>query len=456
MLVDRKKRPQSSGEIKFNLPEIQSNTLSNHLKFYFAEKKDLPVIRINFITSSGSRYDPENSKGLSNLLSMCIDEGAGKFNALRLADEFEILGAQFYVVADSDLIVISLQVLIENFIPAVKLFRSVITEPHLNEEDFNREKRKVLVRINQLKMEPDYVADISFEYFLLGKDCAYAYPVIGKENDIRSIHNQAIRNFYSQKFTPLNSALIIVGNINTDSLYKTLDDEFYGWTNIHQESRQDLLLKKPQKKIYLINKPGSVQTEIRTGHLTTKRDLKDYFQKKILNLILGGQFSSRLNINLREKHGYTYGVHSGFNYFKDAGYFSVSTSVDTDNTLNALKEIYSELKKIKNGITKEELDFAKSSLVKRFPSNFETYRQIASNIGTKILHNLPDNYFETYIQKINSLSSYDINSVSQTAFLPDDLTTVLVGDSKKILTQLNKEDFGEIESLEIDELFIRS
>ena len=456
MLVDRKKRPESFGEISFSVPDIKTNKLNNELKVYFSEKKELPIIRINFLANCGSRFDPKNSRGLSNLLSMCIDEGAGKFNSLQLADEIELLGAQFSVGADSDLIVISLQVLTENFVPALKLFKSVITEPHLNEEDFNREKRKILVRLNQLKMEPDYVADISFEYFLLGNDCAYAFPVIGKEKDIQSIQHQLVRDFYSQKFTPLNSSFIIVGNIKPDSLYKTLNEEFSNWRNTQPDSRQDLLVKKTQKKIYLVNKPDSVQTEIRIGHLTTKRNQNDFFQKQILDLILGGQFSSRLNLNLREKHGYTYGVHSGFYYFKEAGYFSVSTSVDTENTTNALKEILSELKKIKGGITKEELDFAKSSLVKRFPANFETYRQIASNIGSKLLHNLPDDYFETYIQKINSLNSDGVNSIAQSAFNPDELITVLVGDKGKILNQLSKEDFGEVKSLEFDELFNHS
>jgi len=456
MLVDRKKRPESFGEIRFTVPEIQTTTLNNKLKIFFGEKKDLPIIRINFVVNSGSCFDPKNSKGLSNLLSMCIDEGAGKFNSLQLADEFEMLGAQFSAGADSDLIVISLQVLTENFVPALKIFKSVVIDPHLNEEDFNREKRKVLVRLNQLKMEPDYVADISFEYLLFGQDCPYAFPVIGKEKDIQSIQHQFVRDFYYQKFTPLNSALIIVGNIGFDSLYKTLNEEFSSWINVQPDSQQDLLVKKSQKKIYLVNKPDSVQTEIRTGHLTTKRDQNDFFQKQILNLILGGQFSSRLNLNLREKHGYTYGVHSSFNYFKDAGYYSVSTSVDTENTTNALKEVFSELKKIKDGITKEELDFAKSSLVKRFPSNFETYRQIASNIGSKVFHNLPDDYFETYIQKINSLSSDDVNSISQTAFRQDELTTILVGDTDKILDQLRKEDFDEVETLEYEKLFNHS
>ncbi|MCW8960682.1 MAG: insulinase family protein, partial [Ignavibacteriaceae bacterium] len=179
MQVDRTKKPLTDGEIKFNIPSVKISHLKNGLKIFFSEKNDLPIIRMNILVNSGSRFDPVKYKGLSNLLTMCIDEGAGNFNALQLADEFEMLGAQFSVASDSDISFVSLQVLSENFLPALKLFKSVITEPHLNVNDYQREKRKVIVRLNQVKIEPDYIADISFEHFLFGKECPYSYPVLG-------------------------------------------------------------------------------------------------------------------------------------------------------------------------------------------------------------------------------------------------------------------------------------
>jgi zinc protease len=172
-----------------------------------------------------------------------------------------------------------------------------------------------------------------------------------------------------------------------------------------------------------------------------------------VNLVLGGQFSSRLNLNLREKHGYTYGVHSRFSYLKEAGYFGVSTSVGIENTIKALKEIISEIRNIKEGLTTEEIKFAKSSLTRRFPSNFETYRQISSNISSKVIHNLPDDYFETYIQKINSVSLEEVNEIANNSIYPEDLITVLVGDSKKIFEQVNGEELGETILLEFEDVF---
>lgn len=453
MQTDRKKRPASSGEINFTLPFVQTYELSNGLKIYFSEKNDLPLIRINFLVNNGSRFDPDNLKGLTNLLAMCIDEGAGNLDALLLADEFEMLGAQFSVSSDPDLSVLSLQVLRENFVPALKLLGSVITEPHLRENDFNREKRKVLARLEQVKAEPDYIAEISFEYFLFGNDSPYAFPVLGIETTVQNIQIESIRDLYQKKFSPFNSYVVVVGNIDLKSLQTELNDVFGKWNGKTTIEEPLVNLKKSQRKFFIINKKDAVQTEIRTGHLSSKRSEKDFFQKQILNLVLGGQFSSRLNLNLREKNGYTYGVHSRFNYFKEAGYFAVSTSVDVENTTNALREIYSEINKIKEGIIEDELLFSKSSLTKRFPANFETYRQIASNISSQIINNLPDDYFETYIERVNSVSLDDVNKTTTDSIHPAELITVLVGDSNKILGQINKDEFGETVVLDFEDVF---
>jgi len=453
MLIDRKNRPASSGEISFTIPSIQNYEMKNGLKIYFSQKSELPLIRINFLVNNGSRLDPVNQKGLSNLLTMCIDEGAGKYDALQLADEFEMLGAQFAVSTDPDVTLFSLQVLSENFVPTLKLLVSVITEPHLSENDFNREKRKVLTMLEQAKAEPDHIAEISFEYFLFRSDSPYAYPTLGIEPTVLNIELDSVRKLYKNMFSPFNSSVVVVGNIEAKSLIAELDEAFINWNSKAVIEEPSLNLKKSTRNIFIINKRDAFQTEIRTGHLSSKRSEKDFFQKQIMNLVLGGQFSSRLNLNLREKNGYTYGIHSRFNYFKETGYFAVSTSVDTENTTNALREIYKEIVKVRDGITQDELQFSKSSLTKRFPANFETYRQIASNISSKIINKLPDDYFETYIENVNSVSLDDVNKITFDSIHPEELITILVGDSKKILGQLNGDEFGEIVVLNFEDVF---
>ena len=453
MQLDRSKRPLSSDEIEFNIPEVTENRINIGLKYFHCIKNDLPILRVSLLVDSGSKFDPSEKKGLSNLLTMCIDEGAGNYNSLQLADEFEMLGAHFSVASDNDISVISLQVLKENFLSAIKLFKSIIIEPHLSEEDFNREKKKLTVKLKQLKIQPDYIAGVSFEYFLFGKDCQYSYPILGYEQSIENILHDDVVNFYKRMFSPLNSTMTVVGDIDSKSIEDILNSEFGDWNKTRGDNQLDIKLIPKTKKLLIVNKPDSVQTEIMIGQLSSKRNENDYYQKQVINLVFGGQFSSRLNLNLREKHGYTYGISSRFSYHKSAGYFYISTSVSKENTYKALSEILLELRNLKNGISSKELEFAKSALVKRFPSNFETYRQISANINSKVIYNLPDDYFETYIQKINSLNLNAVNNIAKRVIKEDDLVTVLVGDSHIINEQIPEEEFGEKILIEFDDIF---
>ncbi len=187
------------------------------------------------------------------------------------------------------------------------------------------------------------------------------------------------------------------------------------------------LNESPQqtKRIYVYHKEDSVQTEIRVGHISPNRNNDDYFKRMLLNTILGGQFTSRINLNLRERNGYTYGATSRFQYYKDSAFFEVTTSAGIENSVNALKEILFELENIHNGVTDNEVEFAKSSITKKFPLNFETHRQISASLTGKILYNLPDNYFHNYINSVNSVLKSEINKAAKDFINNDNLSIVL-------------------------------
>ncbi len=444
MKIDRSRKPEPSGELQFKMPSFESFKLNNGTNVYFIKKDVLPIFRINVIANAGSKFDPEDKKGLANLLAMCIDEGAGEFDALELSEQFDLLGAHFSVFANGDTLQITVQALIENFGKAVELLAKVLKEPKLNEEDFEREKRKVLTRLQQLQDEPDFLANTAFEKFLLGDKNPYSAPSIGITDNIQKINNENIVEFYKKQINPENIFIVIVGSISTGELKDKLNKQFEDWTTAYKPEAFSLSEQEDKKVIYVVDKKDSVQTEIRVGHHTTGRKEDDYFTKLLLNTVLGGQFSSRINLNLREKHGYTYGAGSGFYYLKDTAYFEVSTSVGIENTVNALKEIFYELENIRKGVTEKELAFAKSSIVKKFPLNFETYMQVASNFISKIIFDLPDSYFDTYIQNINAVTIEQVNEAAQKYILPGAATTVLVGDKEKIKEQLTTSDFGEI------------
>ena len=444
MKLNRTIKPGPSKDLHFKMPATESFELDNKLKVYFIKKDTLPIIRLNVIINAGNKYDPENKKGLSNLLSMCIDEGAGEFDSLQLSEQFDLIGAQFSVFSNGDTLQMVVQSLTENFGRALNLLSMILIDPHLDSNDFEREKRKIITRLKQLQDEPEFLANTALQKYLLGSNNPSSFPAIGKLDHINKIKNSDVVSFYRSTVKPVNSFMVVVGNISVNALKETLSQYLNKWKETAFHSKVNILRKEDSKKVYIINKKDSVQTEIRVGHHTSGRDSKDYFKKQILNTILGGQFSSRINLNLREKHGYTYGAGSSFIYYKESAYFAVSTSVGIETTANTLREINFELENIRNGVTERELQFAKDSIIRKFPLNFETYRQVASNFIGKVIFDLPDDYFDTYIKNIKAVTLEEVNEAAVKYIKPDLVTTVLVGDKNKLEEQFSKSNFGDI------------
>jgi zinc protease len=448
-ILERSQKPGAKGEIQFSLPEIQEFRLNNSLKVLFVKKDELPIIRFNLITDAGGKYDTANKKGLANLFSRVLDEGAGNFNAIELSDEFDSLGTNFNINCFNDNLHITLQTLAENLDKSLELFATVLTSPHLDNKSFGREKRKVITALQQLKDSPDEIADIAFDHIVFGKNNPYAYPVVGYPNGLENISTEDIGSFYKERLGPADSTLIVVGNTTREILEEKLNNYFSDWKSTSSNPQLSFPNFSYGSKIYFVHKEGLVQSEIRAGHIAEERSKGNFFSKHIMNIILGGQFSSRINLNLREDKGYTYGAHSRFNYLKESAQFLVSTSVGSEYTGNAINEIIRELNKIKKGIKKEELAFAKSSVTLRFPGNFETYGQIASNLVSLVLHSLPQNYFSTYLNSINNLNEEQIIRAAVENINTDKLSILVVGDKKLFLEQLESLNINEIIELDI-------
>jgi zinc protease len=438
MKLDRSKKPSASVELSFILPEVENFKLNNALDVIFVKRSNLPILRLNLVVNAGSKADPNRKKGLANLFTLMIDEGADEYNALELMDEFDTLGTNFDLSCNNDGIYIGLRTLKENADRSIELFSKVVIKPHFDEISFAREKRKILTRMIQLKDDPEEIASSVFEYIVFGKEDSYSFPIIGYEDDINNISIEDIKGFYNSYFVPNNSALIAVGDISKEELENKLNSYLRNWNPKVLEIENYSSKVKESPGVFLIHKADSVQSEIRIGHISEKRDKHDYFPRTLLNTILGGQFSSRINLNLREDKGFTYGAFSRFNYFKECAFFYASTSVGIENTGNAVKEIIKELNLIREGVTESELEFAKSSTIGKYPSNFETNRQIAHNLTTKYLYDLPNDYFHTYLDRIRDVSIEQTNKSAMDHIHADKLVILLVGDKEKLIPQLRE------------------
>ncbi len=438
MPVNRSVKPSEKGTVQFALPRIEHLQLNNGLKILYVHKDNLPLLQMYLILDSGSKYEPRNNAGLANLTAHMLDEGAGKFTALELDEELEFLGTDLSISVNHDNVFISLLSLENTAEKSLELLSMIVQEPSFSEPDFQREKNKILTKLVQLKSEPSYLASVNFDKVLFGNS-AYGNPIYGIDNNIKNFVRNDLIDYYTKYFSPVNAAIMVASSIPQNEITALLNKYLGNWKTGKLSPESSLPEMSSSAGLYILHKENAPQSEIRIGHRASGRKTKDYFAKTVMNSILGGQFTSRINLNLRENKGFTYGAHSAFYYKQDVSYFSVSTAVQTENTAAAVSEIFKELKNIKKEITQKELDFAKSNLVKTYPSKFETYSQITGNLAALHIFGLEDNYFDTYISNISKINLPEVLAAAQENIHENETAIVIVGDREKVEASLEKE-----------------
>ncbi len=440
-MLDRTIKPQPTGKIKFNLPEYLSFTLKNNLKVYYSKKDTLPIVQFNLIIPSGSIYDEPNKNGLATLTSMLIDEGAGNLSGFEISDKIEILGSILNISNNKEFTTISLLTLKENILKSLEILSLIVQNPTFEEHNFLREKQKLKNKILQLNDDPSFMASSGFQKILY-KSTPFQHPTNGTLATLENISNEDVKLFHQQNYNPNGSFLVIVGNLEYGEAEKISNDFFGNWESKNKDSKDNFSFNNAPRQISVIHKNGAAQSELRIGHLSKSRNSNDFYARSLLNSILGGQFSSRINLNLREDKGYTYGAHSNYNYNTYCSTFTVSTSVKSENTVDAITEILAELKNIKLNISQEELNFSKSYLIRRYPSLFETYSQVAMNLSLLPIYNLESNYFNNYIENLENVTLDEVLSAGKENILLDNLVITVVGDKEKLNEQFK--DFDSI------------
>jgi Predicted Zn-dependent peptidases len=296
---------------------------------------------------------------------------------------------------------------------------------------------------------------VAFSRILYGKGHRYGTPQMGTAETIKALSPDDLRGFYASAFRPENAVLLAVGDITPAQAVPLFEKNFGAWKASGNAATEKLPAtdEPPARQVYLIDKPGAAQSQIRIGRVGVPRSTADYFPIQVLNTILGGSFSSRLNNNLREVHGYTYGAASSFDMRASAGPFSATAGVQTDKTSEALKEFFVELNAILKPIPAEELARAKNYVALRYPSAFETTGDISRRLEDALVYNLPDDYFAKYVQSIQSVTAADVQRVAQKYIKPDHLAVVVVGDLKVIEPGVRALNLGPIKVMTIDEVF---
>jgi zinc protease len=407
--------------------------LDNGLRVLIAENHNAPLVGLRALVRSGADHDTAQLAGLAGITAELLDEGAGKRDAIRLAEDIGLLGGSLAAGADWDASYASIDVLSGNAKPAVDIFSDVVQRPMLPPSALERVRSERLNELLQQRDEPAAIAAKRFSNLLYGTG-TYGNSVIGTPGSVTRISIDDIRRFYAAHYVPNNTSLIVAGDIDATGMLDLMRSCFADWKRGKEPPRPTVTPAAiDASRIYLIDRPNAVQSEIRVGHIGVPRNCEDYFALTVMNAILGGVFNSRINLNLREKHGYTYGARSAFAFRRLAGPFVVSAPVRNDVTRESINEMLNELRRIRGGdIEPRELEDTKNYLTGVFPATVQTSSDIAGRLLDMELYDLPQDYFDRYRENIEAIGAEDVARVARKYIDPDRSLIVIVGNATQV------------------------
>ncbi len=453
---DRSHPPEPGPAPELRLPPIQKRQLANGLPVWLVELHDVPVAQINLLITSGSAQDPPRRFGLATMTAAMLEQGAGSRTALEIADAIDYLGADLAAGSGFDSSVLRLHVPVARLQDALPIMADVALRPTFPGDELDRVREERLTSILQARDDPGTVAAAALARVLYGPTHRYGTPTLGSAEAIKTFTPEDLKSFYASAYRPDNAALIAVGDVTADRLLPALEASFGSWkapAGAKPAQAVPAAQGPAARQIYLVDKPGAAQSQIRIGGIGVPRSTPDYFPLQVLNTVLGGSFTSRLNNNLREEHGYAYGAASGFDMRLGPGPFAASAAVQTDKTAEALTEFFNELNGILKPVPADELARAKNYVALRFPGTFETTGEMSRRLEDLIVFHLPDDYFSHYVQNIQAVTAADVQRAARTYIQPTRFAVVIVGDLKTIEPKIRALNLGPIKTMTVDEIF---
>jgi zinc protease len=447
----RAQQPQAGAASKLALPVPKTFKLANGLTVYLVERHNLPIVSANLVVLSGSEANPANKPGLASFTADMMDEGTQTRSTLQIADDVAQIGATLTTGSSSDASTVAVRTLKKNVDSAFDIFSDVALRPSFPEKEIERVRNTRLTQILQLRDNPNALANKTFFNAVYGGNHPYGYPELGTEEVTKTITRDEMLKFWQAGYVPANAALVVAGDI-TEAELRTLADKYFGkWSGKAPTVERPSVEASAARRIIIVDKPGSPQTALRIGHIGVPRSNPDYVPIEVMNIGLGGLFSSRINMNLREKNGYTYGAFSAFFFRRGPGPFYAGGGIRTDVTAPAVREFFNEFDRMRTTqMTAEELRIAKDAFARSLPGQFETTPQAAGSIGQLFIYGLPLDYYSTLPARIDAVTAADVQRVAEKYITPNNMVIVAVGDRSKIEQELMKLNMGAIQVLGLD------
>jgi zinc protease len=447
----RKNVPAAGAASQLTLPVPTSFKMANGLTVLLVEQHKLPVVSAHVVVLTGSDANPVNRPGLASFTAAMLTEGTNHRTAPQIADDAAQIGSAVRSFSTADYSAAAIRTLKQNVDPALDLLSDVVLDPKFDATEIERIRKQRQTDILQIKDEPVQLALGAFLREVYGAGHPYGYREIGTTDSNTAISRNDMTNFWKQGYAPGNSALVLTGDLTPDEA-RSLAEKYFGkWkgdTSKHTPPPVDV---KTTRSIYIVDKPAAPQTFVLAGGLGVPRSSPDYVPIEVMNNALGGLFSSRINMNLREEHGYTYGGFSTFLYRRGPGIFAAGGGIRTDATGPAVGEIFKELDRIHTApLSADELKLAKGSFSLSLAGLFETSERTAGTVGDLFTYDLPLDYYRQLPAKIDAVTPEDVQRVATQYVHPDTSIVVAAGDRAKIEPELKKLSIGTIEVVDYD------
>jgi zinc protease len=453
--LDRSKEPALGKPESLNLPPMQKATLSNGLKVVLAERHAAPIVNLSMMVDAGYASDSQDLPGLAGLSLRMLEEGTPTRGALKISEEFESLGANFSSYSNLDGAFVQLNALKATLPKALDVYADVLLHPAYAQNELDRLKKDQLAAIQREKSNPQSMALRVMPALIYGKGHAYALPLTGSgtEAAVARIGRGDLVKYHQTWFKPNNATLLVVGDTTLAEITPLLEKAFGGWKAGDVPKKNVAQVAPPDKPVvYLMDKPGALQSVIYGVQLAPPRNAPDAVQLQVVNNIFGGVFSSRINMNLREDKHWSYGVRSSLPAAVGQRLYLSSSPVQTDKTREALQELVKEYGGIAGArpITADELVNAQTNETLNLPGSFETAGQLVGAYSAIVQYKLPENYYNTFTQTVLSMTPEQANALAARTIVPGKLTWMVVGDLSKVEAGVRELNLGEVRKIDAD------
>jgi zinc protease len=439
---------------QMNFPPYEIRTLGNGLKVIAVAQNEQPAVTMRLLIGAGAAQDPLRKSGMSRLVASLLDQGTATRSAAQIADQIDSIGGSMGTGSGTDLSNVYSVVMKDSFAMAMDLLHDVVHNPAFAPEEIDRQKQQAISSLQVNSGDPDYVASVLFDRLVYG---FHPYGVSSTPESLGSITRADLQAFHRQHYVPNNMILAIVGDVTSAEALATAEKVFGGWPRAALPAQAPAEPPPPTRRIVVVDKPDSVQTEIRVGQLAIPRKHPDYAAWDLAVKILGGEGANRLHRVLRSERGLTYGASADTQAMKQAGNFVAETDTQTETTGEVLRLMFEEFGRLpRQRVAERELGDAQAYLAGSFPLTLETPNDLATQLLNAVFYELPVEEIRTYRERVQAITPDDIQRVARQYVRQDRLSIVLVGNAKAFVPQLRAQGFADFEVIPIERLDLSS